>query len=183
MTSNGGGWTLCLSNIARGKGLMLNDTNSWWTTVWDKGVRTLTRGNKNQGSSWGNFCQLLMPTATQIYSTIYSESNGLTVGDMCTLDPSFFIPGSFKTLTCAGGTNMAVIPKNGFDNNGCVNCIFWDNTPTPNTQATGFNHNYYGSHVMVRPQGQNAYGCCGVHWGNVNGGMSEGNAGDVNCGK
>jgi len=183
MTTAGGGWTLCLSNVERGKGVALADTNEWWISQWDKGSRVLTRGNKGAGTAWGNFCKLLMPDATQIYATVYSESNVATVGDVCTLDSAWFNANSgYKKLGCGGSTAMAAIPKNGFQNQGCTGCIFWSDETAPNASGTVWGHNYYGTHVMVRLKGASAYGDGGIHWGNVNSGMTEGNAGDVQCG-
>lgn len=183
MTTDGGGWTLCLSNIERGKGTALSDTNEWWTTVWDKGVRNFTRGNKGSGNAWGNFCKQMQPEATQIYSTIYAENNGQNTGDICTLDANWFNAGSgYKKLACANNTVMAAIPKNNYNNQGCVGCIFWSDESAPNAQGANWGHNYYGTHVMVQLKGQSAYGAGGIHWGNVNPGMADANGGDVHCG-
>lgn len=183
MTSNEGGWTLCLSDVPLGKGTALTDTNDWWVTTWDKGSRVLTRGNRDQGTHWGNFCKLLAGSSSQVYATIFAENNALAVGDMCNFNPSWFTPNVGHTpLSCTGATVMTAIPKDGFQDLGCTGCIYWDNQTTPNTSGTIWGHNYYGTHVMVKLQGQSAYGPSGIHWGNVNAGMSAGNGGDVHCG-
>ncbi len=185
MTTQGGGWTLCLSNVERGKGVAISDSDSWWTSVWDKGSRVLTRGNKTSGSSWGNFCPLLAGTAAQIYATVFSEANTVTVGDVCNFNSSFFsADAGYISLACGGSTHMAAIPKSGYSNNGCTNCMFWSDEWTPNAQVASWGHNFIGTHVMVRLQGLSAYGPGGIHWGYVNGGMSDpSNGGDVHCGQ
>ena len=184
MTTDGGGWTLCLSNISRGKGLQLADSNDWWITNWDKGSRIFTKGNKDQGSNWGNFCKDLAPSATQIYGTIYSQNNTFTKGDICEANANWFTPGAgHMKLTCGGSTIMAAIPKNNYQNRGCTGCIYWSNDSTPNTSGANWSHDYYGTHVMVRLLGGSAYTTQGIHWGYVNTGMSEGNAGDIHCGE
>jgi len=80
---------------------------------------------------------------------------------------------------------MAALPKTTFQANPCFGCIYYADEPhQPNgsSQQTFAAHNFYGTHVMVKLNGQSAYGAQGIHWGNVNVGMSAGNAGDVHCG-
>ncbi len=184
MTTAGGGWTLCLSNVERGKGVAIADANDWWTTVWDKGTRVFTRGNKTSGTAWGNFCPLLASSSTQIYASVYSEGNVVTVGDTCNFNPSFFSANAgYVNLSCGGSTRMASIPKSNFGSAGCTGCIFWSDEWTPNVQGTVWGHSFYGTHVMVRLLGASAYGPSGIHWGYVNPGMSNpSNGGDVHCG-
>jgi len=184
MTTDGGGWTLCLSNVGRGKGVALADTNDWWITTWDQGSTDFTRGNRDQGSSWGNFCGDMAAESTEIFATIYSETNSFTQSDICTFNPNWFTPGSgHMGLTCGGNTTMSAFPKNGYNNQNCTNCMYKNNSTTPNTDAAVWSHNFYGTHVIIKPQNNNAYGSGAIHWGNVNTGMSSGNAGDVHCGE
>ena len=186
MTTDGGGWTLCLSNVERGKGLAIADQNDWWVTTWDKmGQRVLSRSNKGGGGSWGNFCPLLASSSTQIYASIYSETNTLSKSGTCSFNTSFFTPGAgYMKLNCPDGTALAAIPKNSYNSNGCTGCIFWSDDPTPNGSPTVWGHNFYGTHVMLKLPGQSAYSAGGgIHWGYVNTGMSDpSDGGDVHCG-
>jgi hypothetical protein len=180
-----GGWTLCLSNIARGKGLTLADSNTWWTSTWDRGARVFTRGNSDQGSSWGNFCPLMADEITEIYATVHAESNALTTGDVCTANPSWWTPDAgHMALSCQGSTLMSALPKSGYQPQNCTGCIYYNDQTSPNTTAASWAHNYYGTQVIARLGGATAYGPSGIHWGYVNPGMSDpSNGGDVHCGE
>ena len=185
MDEHGGGWTLCLSNVSRGKGTSVEDSNTWWTSNWDNGSRVFSRANKLAGSNWGNFCPMMASSASEVYATIHAQRGERTLGDTCTLNSAWFTPDAgHMALACNGSTRMSALPKSGFDDQGCVGCIYWDNATTPNTGATGWTHNYFGTHVIVKPQGSSAYGPNGIHWGYVNSGMTAtGDAGDVHCGE
>src|SRR5207253_677231 len=129
------------------------------------------------------FCPVLAANAKEIHATVYSETNVLTQGDICNFNTKWFTPNAgHMQLQCAGTTKMAAIPKDNYGSQGCTNCIYWQDEFSPNTSGTVWAHNLYGTHVMVRLLGQSAYGGGGIHWGYVNSGMSEGNAGDVQCG-
>jgi hypothetical protein len=177
--TSGGGWTLCFSDKYQGKGTDTASAFDFASSNWDKGSRVLTRGNSDAGSSWGNFCPLLMTASappTEILGTSHRQDTTLDVGTVCTLTSAFFgSTNALVSLTCAGSTKLCT----------------W-NKPIGTNSAEGLNYacaqynegNNQGSSLTFSPTGNSNFATSTISFTNMHnsaGGCGTAIAGDRHC--